>query len=201
MSKGEYLNEEGLIEVIKLKASLNKGLFNKLNSHFPNLIKVIRSEKNLSMYINFNWIELNWIELNWIELNWIELLDSFQVKVVFLLIFVKLQIVKLQIIFSQHYRDKLLLDNLVKILKCGNVFKHSKIKIISLVISNFDDINNKVIPFFNKYKIIDIKSLDFKDFCRSAEIVKRKDHLKLKGLKEIKLIKLRMNKNRYINID
>ena len=62
-------------------------------------------------------------------------------------------------------------------------------------------IYNKVIPFFNQYKIIGIKSLDFEDFCKTAEIVKSKDHIKMEGLGQIKLIKSRMNKNRYIKMD
>jgi hypothetical protein len=65
------------------------------------------------------------------------------------------------------------------------------------VINSLEDVIDKIIPIFKEYKILGIKSLDFKDFCKTAEIIKRRDHLKLKRLKDIKLIKSKMNKARY----
>ena len=55
---------------------------------------------------------------------------------------------------------------------------------------------DKVIPFFKKYPIIGVKALDFSDFCIVAELIKNKAHLTPKGLDEIRLIKLGMNKER-----
>ena len=43
-----------------------------------------------------------------------------------------------------------------------------------------------------------IKSLDYEDLCKAAEVINKKDHLTLEGLKEIKKIKLGMNKGRYL---
>ena len=54
-----------------------------------------------------------------------------------------------------------------------------------------------MIPLFNQYKIKGIKSKDFQDFCKVAELINKKAYLRIEGLKEIQLIKLRINKNRY----
>jgi hypothetical protein len=102
----------------------------------------------------------------------------------------------LRIIISQHFRDKLLMNNLMNILNCGVVSKDRNT--IVLTISRFKDIYNKIIPLFNEYKIKGVKALDFKDFCKIAKLINEKAHLTPKGLEEIRKIKLNMNKGRYL---
>jgi hypothetical protein len=46
-----------------------------------------------------------------------------------------------------------------------------------LQIKKFSDVKNKIIPFFNKYPILGIKSLDFADFKKVADLIKNKEHL------------------------
>ena len=100
----------------------------------------------------------------------------------------------LRVTIAQHYRDKLLIDNLMNTLNCGIVSKNSNNTVV-LTISRFKDIYNKIIPLFNEYKIKGVKTLDF---CKIAKLVNDKAHLTLAGLKEIRKIKLNMNKGRYI---
>jgi hypothetical protein len=103
----------------------------------------------------------------------------------------------LQIAFSQHARDKVLFNTIKKLLGCGYIYKHSKRNAIELIISNIEDVYYKIIPLFNKHKIIGVKSLDYLDFCKAAELVNKKAHLTLKGIKEIIKIKSRINRSRY----
>lgn len=87
------------------------------------------------------------------------------------------------------------MDNLMNTLNCGAVSKNSN-NIIVLTISRFKDKYNKIIPLFNKYKIKGVKTLDFQYFCKIAKLINEKAHLTLGGLKEIRKIKLNMNKGR-----
>jgi len=80
-------------------------------------------------------------------------------------------------------------------LNCGSISIYKDFTTYS--VSKFKDIYNKIIPFFNEYKIEGTKLLDFQDFCEAAEIVNKKAHLTLDGLNNIKTIKLRMNSLRY----
>jgi hypothetical protein len=105
--------------------------------------------------------------------------------------------VKLEISFTQHLRDEVLFNKIKNVLECGFIYKYLKINIIDLRISNIEDVYYKMIPLFNKHKIIGVKSLDYLDFCLAAELVNKKDHLTKEGLEKIFKIKLRMNKNRY----
>jgi hypothetical protein len=59
----------------------------------------------------------------------------------------------------------------------------------SFVCSNITEINNKIIPFFNKYPLMGLKLLSYKDWCKAAEIIKGKGHLTSIGLDMIIKIK------------
>ena len=51
-------------------------------------------------------------------------------------------------------------------------------------------------PFFNEYPILGVKSLDFADFKKVAELVKNKEHLTESGFSEILKIVQQMNLDR-----
>jgi hypothetical protein len=61
-------------------------------------------------------------------------------------------------------------------------------------VCNFSEICEKIIPFFQKHKIRGVKSEDFADWCKIAELIKVKDHLTFSGLDQIRKIKSGMNK-------
>lgn len=80
-----------------------------------------------------------------------------------------------------------------------------------LQIKNYSDIINKIIPFFNQYPILGVKSLDFADFQSLlflysllpywvsggvAELMKNKEHLTEAGFSEIIKIVENMNLDR-----
>jgi hypothetical protein len=69
-------------------------------------------------------------------------------------------------------------------------------KSVSLQFTKISDIINKIIPFFENYQIIGIKSLDFSDFKKVADKVNTKQHLTKKGFNEILNIKSSMNNRR-----
>ena len=151
MNKGEHLNKDGLIKIVNLKASLNKGLSNELKINFPNTIKVERPKVNIPMNINYNWIA-GFMSGDGCFSVAIYKSDTYKVG----------YRVKLQIIFSQHSRD--------------------------------DDICKIMIPLFSKDKIIGIKSLDYLDFCKVAEL----GSFNLGRIKKkIRKIKFNMNKRKY----
>jgi hypothetical protein len=50
--------------------------------------------------------------------------------------------------------------------------------------------------FFQKYPLQGVKSKDFKDFCKVAELMENKAHLTAEGLDQIRQIKAGMNTGR-----
>jgi len=58
------------------------------------------------------------------------------------------------------------------------------------------DIFSKVIPFFKQHALQTVsKKENFKLFCRIAHITQQKQHLTLKGVKKIRLLKQKMNQH------
>lgn len=98
---------------------------------------------------------------------------------------------------SQHSKDEQLLKSFVDFFGCGNFNYHDKEKkAVIFVVRKFGDINYKIIPFFNKYKIIGVKCKDFTDWSEAAKIIELKNHLTPEGFKEIRKIKENMNSYR-----
>jgi hypothetical protein len=106
---------------------------------------------------------------------------------------------KVQLLFqlTQHKRDKQLMWSLIEYFDCGAVYpKSQKREAFDFKVTKFYDIEKKINPFFSKYKIEGVKSKDFADFCRVAELMKTKAHLKAEGLELIRKIKAGMNTRR-----
>lgn len=74
-------------------------------------------------------------------------------------------------------------------LGCGSYVPKSKYDIGEFVVSKFEDNIFKIIPLFEKYPVLGIKSQDFLDFKKAAELIKNKAHLEESGLAKILLIK------------
>lgn len=89
--------------------------------------------------------------------------------------------VQVQLIFSltQHNRDEALMNSLISYFNCGHI-KKSKYSWLTFNVTSFSDINEKIIPFFNKYNVLGIKSQDFVDWCKvvgaSGLLVNNKAH-------------------------
>jgi len=86
------------------------------------------------------------------------------------------------------------MNRLMKFFGAGKIYKSRDT--VYLHITKLEDINEKVIPFFEKYKIVGIKSKDYSDFKKVAELMNNKAHLTSEGLEEIHNIKIGMNKGR-----
>lgn len=85
-----------------------------------------------------------------------------------------------------------MLNALKKHLQCGVVREQFKKPILTFCVSDFSDILNIVIPFFDKYLIKGDKSADYEDFRRVAFIMKDKIHFTAEGLNVILGIKAQM---------
>lgn len=77
-------------------------------------------------------------------------------------------LVQLKFQISQHTRNLELLQNFFTFFKCGSYnLKPNKLIGDYIVIKLFD-LDNIIIPIFDKYPILGIKSLDYRDFKKSS---------------------------------
>ena|SRR5579872_1155837 len=91
--------------------------------------------------------------------------------------------------------DKEILERVQTTLSCGNIYHldyekykkwrpHYKYKV-----SNFKDIKEKIIPFFQKYPLQAKKKQSFELFCTVAKMIEQKLHLTPEGIRQIQLLK------------
>nr|YP_010044467.1 NADH dehydrogenase subunit 2 [Tolypocladium guangdongense]QPF24412.1 NADH dehydrogenase subunit 2 [Tolypocladium guangdongense] len=183
LNNQEHLASEGLQEIISICASMNLGLSSSVKNSFPNIIPVVRPLIENMVVPHPEWMA-----------GFVSGEGSFSIHTASQL---EDKSVSLSFRVSQHSKDEQLLKSFVDYFDCGNFNYHDKEKkAVIFVVRKFGDINNKIIPFFNKYKIIGVKCKDFIDLSEVARIMESKNHLTLEGYKKIRKIKENMNSYR-----
>jgi hypothetical protein len=103
--------------------------------------------------------------------------------------------VKLSFILTQNVRDKDLMNSLIEYLGCGYTTLENR-GTIDFKVTKFSNIKDVIVPFFKKYPLQGVKSLDLGSFCKAVDIVGNKGHLSQEGLDQIRIIQNEMNTNR-----
>lgn len=178
----EHLTHEGLLKIISLKSALNRGL-SKNTNEIKNIV-VLERPLHLVDSAEFKNIDPNWIS------GFVAGDGTFDIKLTKRLSRYQ---VELRFRITQHIRDAHILGVIAEYLGCGKVYIRSTGLACDLVVNNFPDNINKIIPFFKKHPIRTIKENDFRDFTLAAELITNKAHLTLEGLAKIKEIKSNMN--------
>jgi hypothetical protein len=167
----EHLTKEGLLKLVSIKASINNGLSSKLKSEFPGIIPAIRPDV-LSTEIK---------DMNWLS-GFTEAEGSFYIVIQEDKDRASPTHVSLRFALTQHSRDKVLMESLIKLLGCGRCSSPSSRKEVNFIVSTISGICNSIIPLFQKYPLLGKKQKDFLDFMKAAEIIKSKDLLSSKGV-------------------
>jgi len=163
MRRKEHLTEDGLRKIVAIRASMNWDLSDVLKKAFPYIVPVVRPLVENPKILDRNWLAgfttgegCFSISIKKSQTNSV----GYQVILVFQI--------------AQHSRDELLLVSIIKYWNCGIILKYS-LNAVVLKVTKFDDIINKVIPFFQKHPIHGVKALDFADWCQVAEMMKQKN--------------------------
>lgn len=179
-----HLTEEGLLQIINLRASINLGLSNLHKSNFPNYKPVVRPVIITTKFPDPNWIA-GFVTAE--GCFFLSLFKSNRTKIGYA--------IQLMFKLTQNKRDKELLELVAKFMNCGAVYSHGE-NAFDFTVSNFADNQNIIIPMFKTYPIQGIKQLEYQDLCKVAALIDKGKHLTDEGLAEILLIKDRMNTKR-----
>jgi len=219
----EHLTLQGLEKILALKYNLNKGLPNELKTAFPNILPVVKPEYIFKGISDPNWISgfVSGDSTFSVSIEKSSNKLGFRVRLIFgtclhsrekdLLVGISnyfnnfklhLDIVGSNTKFKEENSiDQIISENIsndcLKSQKVSASVHTSLLNNTSLLqIKNISDIENKVIPFFQKYPVMGVKKLDFEDFHKVFLIIKSKEHLKPEGLSRIKNIVNGMNLDR-----
>jgi len=180
-----HLTLEDLKEIVNIKASMNLGLSDMLKSEFAGYILVERPVINYdNIIINPYWIS-----------GFVSAEGCFDVRISSTNSKLGYR-VQLRFRISQHSRDLMLMQKIVKYFGSGKIYKYGGKSAVSLSIVNFIDITNIIIPLFNKNPIIGIKLYDYLDWCKIHTLMINGSHLTVEGINSIRKIKSGMNTGR-----
>jgi hypothetical protein len=99
---------------------------------------------------------------------------------------------------TQHSKDRLLMESIKSYLNCGHISTRGEI--IDYEVTTIKDIQEKIIPFFDKHTVLGVKYEDFQDFKLATRIISCKEHLTEGGISNLREIKSKMNRQRDILI-
>lgn len=185
VKKKEHLTIEGLKKIVEIKASINWGLSSKLKSDFPDIVSV-----EIPLVKNNQILDPNWIA------GFTTAEGSFLIRYVN----TPGRSVSVQLVFQlvQHSRDRELIYRIKEYFDCGAVYQDRES--FKIMVTKFSHLRDKIIPFFFFFSILGLKSQDFEDWCKVAELINNKTHLTPSGLKEILKIKAGKNKTSKLSI-
>ena len=101
---------------------------------------------------------------------------------------------KISLSFNVSQKDPVILSQFKKHLKCGSMRERKNDGVWYYEVTNFNAIQNNVIPFFRRFGFLSAKKKrDFSKFQQIAKLIETKDHLTIEGIQEILKIRKDMN--------
>lgn len=166
LKESAHLNKAGLEQIVNIKTSLNKGNSDYVKSQFSQIKPVPREIIETTKIPDPHWI-VGFVSG---EGN----LDAGIRKATV----DRKERVYLRFRITQHERDINLMDLIIKYLGAGRIDweKRKGYPTVSIVVGNFKDITNKIIPFFDQYQyqyhILGVKNLDYLDWVKISNLMK-----------------------------
>lgn len=194
MGSGDHLTVKGVQKIVNLRASLNLGISDalKLKLNLFTVTPVSRPNVVSQSLKNTSAVDCEWVA------GFTSGEGSFKVKIkesprtkVGFKTFLEFGI-------TQHSRDEQLMVSLIDFFGCGQYKLRGggNLPAGDFYCVKFSDIQAKIIPFFQKHSIIGIKSLDFADWCKVAELMQNNAHKNSEGLDVIRQLKSGINRGR-----
>lgn len=160
-----HLTDDGLQQIINLRASINLGLSDLQKSNFPNYNPVARPIINSTEIPDLNWIA-GFVSAE--GCFFLSIFKSNRTKIGYA--------IQLMFKLTQNKRDKNLLELITKFVNFENIYFQSE-NAFDFTVSKFADIIKIIIPMFKIHPIQGIKQLDFQDFCKVAALIDEGKHL------------------------
>lgn len=104
-----------------------------------------------------------------------------------------------EFVITQGEKSLPALKKIKKYFACGNLFinhryDNHKENLYRYCVRSINDLKEKIIPFYQQNKLMTAKNKDFKNFCQIINLMSRKKHYNINGLKQIGMIIKKMNR-------
>src|SRR3989338_7164258 len=107
-----------------------------------------------------------------------------------------------EFVVSQGEKSRAALNRIEKFFKCGYINLNTRRdnhheQMLKYCVRSIHDLNEKIIPFFEKNKLKTYKQKDFQVFRRIIRLMIQRKHLSEKGLSKITSLIQTMNRRKY----
>lgn len=104
---------------------------------------------------------------------------------------------RVQVSLPQHERDLPILVAIQNHMGCGYIVKDSGNRRVWIFrCDNPEELENKILPFFDRFNLVTSKFLDFQDMKKALKMIRAKEHLTPEGLAKIQELHAQMNLKR-----
>ena len=109
-----------------------------------------------------------------------------------------------EFVVTQGAKSLNVLEDLQKYFKCGKVYENRRSdnhreNIYRYCVRSLSDLNQLIVPFFDKNTLRTNKNQDFLIFKQVVELISKKEHLSEIGLAKIKTLSSKMNRQKIRN--
>lgn len=186
MSEKAHLNKAGLEQIVNIKSFLNKGNSDFVKSYFTSIVPVKKETIETTEITSPYWIS-----------GFVSGEGNFDAGIR-KATGMRIERPYLRFRITQHNRDLKLMELIIKYLGAGRIEWDNRkgVSNVHIVVGNFTDITNKIIPFFYNYPILGVKNLDYLDWTKIADLIKLGLNKTKEGMDKIKEIEKGMNKSR-----
>ena len=190
IERGDHLTDEGLKNIIEIKAAFKKGINSKLLDLYPNITPVPTPD-----YVP----HLNLLNEEWLS-GFINTDGSFSLSKYKTCAQRANRSLEFNIVPQiRIYQDDLslkVLESIQKLLGTGKIIRPSSGRNVSTLAFTSKSSILSLINILNKYPLQGVKFLDYLDFCKGYELYLKKEHLNPDGLKKFLSIAEGMNNGR-----
>jgi hypothetical protein len=183
----EHRTMEGIKKLVSIKASMNRGLTDKLKEAFPGIIPNVRP-----LVPNYTIPDPYWVAgfMSGEGSVYVRIKKSLTHKIGYQ--------VELILQMTQHTRDEQLLRSFIDYFGCGRYRLIKGGEAGDYIVGRLSDLTSKMVPFFASYPILGTKAKDFEDFRQVIIFMNSGAHLTASGLEQIRQIQAGMNRGRAI---
>ena len=109
-----------------------------------------------------------------------------------------------EFVLTQGAKSTIVLQEIQKHFNCGKIYENRRTdnhreNLHRYCVRSMKDIQEKIIPFFEKYPLKTNKRFDFETFCLAVDMIARKEHLNPDGLDRLRSLAATMNRQKIRN--
>lgn len=164
------LNKEHLVNLqnlVNIRASMNKGLPERLLLDFPNTNPEIRPKSSFNKKDKL-------FDINYWIAGFVNGEGCFYIKTSKSKTHKLGLSVSLNFIVMQNIRDIKLMEEIKSRLGCGSITINESSAVIRYAVTKLSDIQNIIIPFFDKYPLMGDKIKNFEDLKKVSDLITKK---------------------------